>query len=219
MQVSSRHTRSNKRVDLRRSRLPGSPRRSVGPLAPLSHPDQDAKHPAKISAPSVVRDTGSAGLAAPLTTALFSGVELKPFETEASPSFRKLPNRFAHVPFKDDPKQWRKDLGIHRFRESREPCRSGGLRTWPWNHAGRRKREWVGGEQRRASAGHTRMGVVELCSMFVATLQSEQLLSSHSDLCWQVQQRPSEDDAIRKALQDESNVRLARQRNVLHMRC
>ena len=69
------------------------------PLAPLSHPDQDAKHPVKISAPSVVRDAGSAGLAVPLTTALFSGVELKPFETEASPSFRKIPNRFAHVPF------------------------------------------------------------------------------------------------------------------------
>ena len=77
----------------------------------------------------------------------------------------------------------------------------------------RKKRE------RRASAGHTRTGMVELCSMFVATLQNEQLLSSHSVLCWQVQQRPSEDDAIRKALQDECNVRSARQWNVLHMRC
>ena len=124
--MSSRHTRSNKRVDRRRSRRPGSSRRSVGPLAPLSHPDQDAKHSAKIRAPSVVRGTGSAGLAAPLTTALFSGVELKPFETEASPSFRKIPNRFAHVPSKDDPKQWRRHLDIHRI--SGKPC---AMPLWP----------------------------------------------------------------------------------------
>ena len=97
-------------------------------------PGPKCEDPAEICGPSVVGDTGSAGVDGLLTKVLSCGVEPRPPETEAPRAFanRKEFMRMPRLkltrncgPPAVDLEMCRKDLGKHRFRDRRAPCLRG----------------------------------------------------------------------------------------------